>query len=311
MRFRVTRALLVALTLAAASPAFARDDLDTLLSQVAAGPGAVREHAIDRLAYLGPHQAGPGLIVLLQSPSESARVGASEALVVVRVPMAAVALRAALADEDWEVRRNAAQALGALASPGAGRRLAKALLHDAEVQVRLACAAALARTGGGGWALARAAARDPSLEVRLTALDALAHRPAPSQAPHLWPLLADRTGLVRFAAARALAWSGDRRGRAFLARALFGRDSDDRARAVTVLADSPTRWARDQLAHALATKDIALAAASALATRGDRRGIVALVRMSEGGPEASAALAKLDELNVPLAERADLSRVKP
>lgn len=309
MNWWCVRALVAAgLWLPAAAPARASDDLATLLVQVAAGPGRDRDHAIERLKFLGPATAGPPLCTLLAAGDARARVGASAALAVLADPGSVAALEHAIGDEDWEVRRNAAGALGALGKKSSARRLAHALLTDANARVRKACALALAVVGGGGPALARAAAKDHDLEVRLASLDALARQMDRSSLSAVRPLLADGSGLVRFAAARALAWAGDGGGKAFLARAVDSGDEDQQRRAVTVLADCPKRWALDLLAKATLAPPVALPAASALAARADRRGMRALARLALSGEgDAAAASRQLDLLGFSAAQRAALA----
>lgn len=297
--------LVVALSLGAARVAAAgEDDLGTLIADLLSGTGKRADRAIERLRYLGPDRAGPPLRTLLQSPDTAARIAASAALVLVRDPAAAPALAQALSDEDWEVRRNAAQALASVRARHQARALEGPLARDPNLRVRKACATALGDLGAGGPALARAAVRDASLEVRLLALDALAKGMDAKNAVQIRPLLKDGSGLVRFGTARALAWMGDGAARPFLDGAVRG-DPENARRAVTVLGDVPKPWAVELLVVALAGEEtVRFAAAEALARRGDRRAIPVLVAVSRGHHEGSQrASAALDALGVPPAER--------
>lgn len=288
-----------------ASRAHASDEVARLLRDLLSG-GSAAQAATERLRFLGPDRAGPPLRALLNGDSVPARIAASAALALVRDPGSTASLVEHLSDEDWEVRRNCANALGVLKARSAGKGLVKALDGDPQTRVRKAAALALGEVGGAAGSLGRAAKADRELEVRLAALDALARSMDPSANPAVRPLLRDASGFVRFAAARALAWTGDASARAFLSSELSAPEAESRQRAITVLSDVPRSWAGDLLARALDTEDAdsADAAAQALARRGDRRGIGHLARVeAEGGARGTKAGAALDGLGVALEER--------
>jgi len=277
------------------------DDPEVLVRDIVAGPGLRADRAAERLRFLGPERAGPLLRPLLSNPQARVREAASAALVVVRDRASEPALRLCLDDEDWEVRRNCAQALGNLRSRPAGSALARHLEADSNVRVRKACATALGETGARGEALAKAARRDAELEVRLAALDALAKSPGLRESGSekvdamLQALLSDASEMVRFGAARALAWRGAAAGRTFLAGAVRGADGEKSRRAVSILADVPNPWAGELLAGASASPDAdtRFEAARALARRGDARGRAALHAMAgERGASADAVRAR-------------------
>lgn len=276
-------------------------------------PGQV-DQAIERLRYLGPGRAGGALRALLKSPSTSARIRASDALVRVIDPGSAHALAEALAtDEDWEVRRNCADALGALVAKSQRKALEKALRVDTNRRVRKSSALALGRVGSAGSALAHAAAVDPDLEVRLAALDALSRAFDKSAVTPARKLLTDSSSMVRFGAARALAWNGDAAGRRFLEQALASDDEEGSRRAVVVLADLPKPWASDILLSASAQdSERGIESARALARRDDERGLRALLRIEQAGGElGDAATAALDDLGIEEARRVSLRQGQP
>jgi HEAT repeat protein len=270
-----------------------------LLQQLVHGSLGESNRAIDRLRFLGPSVAGPALQNLLESNDSDARVAASGALVVIHYRGAEHALENALAhDDDWEIRRNAVNALAALHDRRASRLMAQALRTDTQPRVRKACATALATLGGSDAALVTGAS-DANIEVRLAALDGLAHSMDRHIAPRLRPLLTDSSGLVRFAAARALAWSNDTAGRRFLTEAVGSSEPEFIRRGVTALSDVPHGWATELLVHTLDSADgeAAVNAGAALARRKDVRGTRYLMKVaSSGGPEASKAQEWLDRI---------------
>jgi HEAT repeat protein len=290
----------------------ATDDLSELVAQLSSGPPAAQNRAIERLRYLGPGKSGPPLRALLQSGDVDLRIRGSAALAVVADPAAGVLLERGLGDEDWEVRRNCADALRAIRRKPAVSALSRCVQGDAHARVRLACARALPACGGGGRALAVAAVRDRELDVRLVALDGLARLMDRGAAAGVRPLLRDPVPLVTFAAARALAWSGDDAGRLFLAEAVASKDGDRQRRAITALSDCPKGWVPGVLASALEAQEVSMAAAEALARRSDARGLRWLaVRASGGEADAVSASRLLDELGVKEARRAELAAGAP
>jgi HEAT repeat protein len=295
--------LLAAITVAPRpARAIPEESLPQLLHDLVAGTPGQSDRAVEGLRYLGPEVAGPPLRSLLTSQSEHEREVASGALVVIHDRGATHVLEQSLADEDWEVRRNSVNALVGVKDRRAIRLIADTLKKDIQVRVRKSCVTALDKLGGAPDALASASTSDPALEVRLAALDALAHSMDRHVAPHLKPLLEDSSSLVRFAAARSLAWQGDRGARKFLTKAIDSTDAEEIRRGVTALSDVPTGWAVDLLAHALESSDehAATDAAAALARRQDPRGSHFLVKVAtSGGPEAQHAQSWLDRLGPP------------
>lgn len=263
-----------------------REEVPALMRQLVTGTIGEQNRAIDRLKYLGPDVSGPSLRLMLASEDPQDRLAATSALVVVHYRGAQAALESVLTrDEDWEVRRNAVNALAGIRATHATPLIAKALQKDAQAKVRKACVSALSTLGGGTSALAAAAVHDDTLEIRLAALDALSHSMDRSVAPTVRPLLGDSSGLLRFAAARTLAWQGDAAAKKFLTEALNSKDSESIRRGVTALSDVPSEWAADLLAHAADGSDelAACDAAAALARRTDARGTKKLLEIANAG----------------------------
>jgi HEAT repeat protein len=290
-----------ALLVGATARADGADELPGLLRALVSGSVGESNHAIDRLRYLGPGVAGPPLRALLTTGDERAREAASSALVAIHDKGSAEALEHALKDEDWEVRRNAVNALANLKARHATHAIEDMLKSDEQVRVRKACVPALAALNGSTTVLAGAAVGDAALEVRLAALDALAHAMDRHVAGKLRPLLDDTSSLIRFAAARALAWQDDKAARKFLTEALDSGDPEQAHRAVTALSDVPSTWAVDLLAHMLEGDDeqVGCDAAAALARREDPRGAHYLLKVAtSGGPQAQKAQSWLDQLHL-------------
>ncbi len=295
------RRLLIALVFAAGFgsgfPAMGipADEVPQLIFQLLRGPGPQADRAIERLRYIGPRDAGPPLRALLASDDTRTRVAITSALVVVRDPDAAPQLIRCLQDRDWEVRRNAVQALAAVRSRSAIHPLETTLLMDESDRVRKVTVQALAGLNAGGRALATVAKRDGSIEIRLAALDALTHTLDPSVGFILRPLLSDASGMVRFAAARALAWQGDAAAKELLTKTATGPDPELARRAITAVSDVPKVWAVDLLVRELDATDFetALLSAAGLARRGDTRGPRYLIKAAASGGERGEQAEKM------------------
>ena len=286
--------------LAAVQPARA-DEVPQLIARVMAGPSVDADRAAQRLSYLGADRAGPSLRALLASPDPHARLAGSSALVIVRDPRAASMLQHILEDEDWETRRNAATALGGIKARSATPALEKRLRTDPKDKVRMACVKALLAIDAGGNGLAAASVSDASFEVRLAALDALTHLKDRSSHTRIRPLLKDDSELIRFTAARTLAWQNDTAGRQFIEKSFASSDADQARRALTVATDVPASWVMSLFEKGLSHPDPAVrcAAAVALAKRKDIRGRRYLARVErEDTPESAIARRTLDDLGV-------------
>lgn len=304
-------ALCAAVLLSWGAAAFAEGVDEHIAVLARGGPGV--ERAIERLRYLGAERSGPKVRALLSNEDAAVRANASRALALLRDHRSAAALAGVLDDSSWEVRRNAAEGLGALKATQYRGALELRLRNDTNRRVRKATAAALGGMGGSSKRLVECAARDPDLEVRLGALDALATGQAKEASGGLRRLLTDPASFVRFGAARALAWNGDAEGRRFLERELSSKDSESSQRALVVLSDVPKTWATDVLAKvAEGTSTLAFDAAAALAKRTDTRGFAVLARMSLGaGDDARRAGRMLDELGIDAEERKRLVGERP
>jgi len=299
---RLSVTCLVLQLVAGSARATGEDEVPALLSRLVRGSPGESSRALDRLRYLGVAVTAPSLRVLLASPSARERLAASSAYVVIHDPGATSLLEQVLTtDADWEVRRNAVNALAGLRARNAKRLIEHTLLHDPQERVRKSCISALSTLGGAGAALAASSATDTSLEVRLVALDALAHSLDPSVGPRLRPLLQDPSALVRFAAARALSWTGDPAGRRYLEKALASNDPEEVRHAATAISDVPKSWAVELLVHTLDGPDgeVACNSAAALARRQDERGTRYLLKVaSSAGPQAQQARTWLDRIGV-------------
>lgn len=306
------KAWLTVTFLASASLARAEDDLIRLIDELEHGPVSVQNHAIERLKFIGASRAGPHLRRMLDSPEPDVRVRASAALAVVADAGSLTDLEHAIGDEDWEVRRNSADALRILRRRSSSRVLSARLRVEKHPLVRRACVRALGAIGGGGPALVNVAMHDVETESRLAALHEIAQQMDPKSAHAVRPLLSDATALVRFAAARSMAWCGDGAGLDFLSRELGSKDGDARRRAVTALSDCPKPRCVELLQRALDVADVAKPAAEALARRGDARGLEWLAKLAMGeAPEARWADRLLSELGYDPRRRAELIRGSP
>lgn len=264
--------------------------------------GAEANRAIERLRFLGPRRAGPPLRALLENGDDKTRIAVSSALILLRDPDSASALLKRLTeDSDWEVRSNAAQALGELKHKPATKELARKLETDPHRRVRRSCARALGTLAQRPDALAKAAAKDVDLEVRLAALHSVRDMSRRVTTP-LRKLLADDSAMVRFAAARALAWNDDTAARHFLEQRLT-KDEEEQRRSVMVLVDLPPReWTTDLLVRALdcSDADAQLEAALTLAKRKRPEAHLVLAHAAVGahGGRSVKALVALEELGV-------------
>lgn len=287
------------------------DEVQQQIQVLIQGPRSRQAHAVERLRYLGAARSGPALRVLLTHPTPGVRIAVSDALVRVLDPSSAPALAAALtSDADWEVRRNSADALGALVAKSQRAALVTASRTDAHRFVRKASVIALGKLGGAGNALAQSASSDSDFEVRLAALDALSRGSNRKSLVPVRKLLEDRSTMIQFAAARALAWNDDAAGRGFLKRAIESENEEEVERAIIVLADLPKGWVADLLFGATKRRtESAVDAAKALAKRDDKRGLPSLVALSVvEGELGAAARAALDELGVDVATQDAVSR---
>ena len=297
---------------AATSGAVAEDDVVRLIDELEHGPPSAQNHAIERLRFIGASLAGPHLRRMLDSPEPDLRVRASAALAVVADAGSLTALEEAVSDEDWEVRRNAADALRLLRKRSSTRVLSARLRVEKNPLVRRSCVRALGAVGGGGASLVSVAIHDPETETRLAALHEIARMMDAKSAHAVRSLLGDPTTLVQFAAARSMAWSGEEAGIDFLSRALGSKDADARRRAVTALSDCPRPRCVELLHRALEMADSSAPAAEALARRGDARGLAWLAKRATGeNPESRWADRVLQELGYDVRQRAALMRGAP
>lgn len=283
--------LLLAIGLFAAE-AHSEEPVLPLITSLLKG-GAEGNRALERLRFIGPEKAGPPLRAMLETGDERTRIAVSSALILIRDPASAQALQKRLQeDSDWEVRQNSALALGELKHLPAAKTLSSRLISDPHRRVRRACAIALGKLGLQPRALLAAAGTDDSLEVQLAALDSLRHM-AKEVAPGLRKLLNDDSALLRFAAARALAYQKDAKAKEFLEAQLVA-EAESQRRAVTVLVDlEENSWSTALLLKALECEDAdaRLDAATALARRGREEGVRGLLDFVNGAPGIRSRMA--------------------
>ncbi|HWE29373.1 MAG TPA: HEAT repeat domain-containing protein [Polyangia bacterium] len=186
------------------------------------------------------------------------------------IPVALAALQRAVNDAHPSVRYAALLSLGELgAAGGAGSIIAH--LDDDEPLCREAAAIALGQLGAGGgepaWVALTLALSSPAPEVRFQAIASLAEIDAARAATVILPALDDRDHKVRAQAAAALGDSGERVHTDRLARLLDDTD-DVRHEAALALARLGDRRGLPSLVRALADRNRALDAATALAKIG-------------------------------------------
>lgn len=186
------------------------------------------------------------------------------------IPIALAALARAVNDAHPSVRYAALLSLGELGAAGGAQSIIPHL-DDDEPLCREASAIALGQLGPGGgepaWTALSAALSSPAPEVRFQAIASLAEIDAARAAVVILPALDDRDGKVRAQAAAALGDSGERVHADRLARLLD--DSDDvRHEAALALARLGDRRGLPSLVRALADRNRALDAATALAKLG-------------------------------------------
>src|SRR3989441_5863884 len=117
---------------------------------------------------------------------------------------------AALRDEDWALREEAAMLLGDFRDPGAGGPLVEAL-HDEDRAVREAAAAALRKIGPPAAPALIAALQDPNGNVQEVAVAILKDLSTPEAVGPLIGCLTSKNWIVRMHAAKALGNLGDER----------------------------------------------------------------------------------------------------
>ena len=217
-----------------------RDEHESLLVDLRHGDEEIRRLAVERLSLLSAADAVAALIECLGDPSWRVRKAAVERLTALDDAAGPVrALVAALADgenpgrrnaalealtrlgatavpglveasheADVDVRKQAVDALAAIAAPAAAQRLLE-LLEDPDANVRAAAAEALGAVDGRQAAarLSARAANDPEPLVRLSALRSLARLEVSLSVAELSAALADP--LLRPSAYLLLGWSED------------------------------------------------------------------------------------------------------
>lgn len=154
---------------------------------------------------------------------------------------------AALKDDDWALREDAATLLGEFGDPRAVAPLME-VLHDEDRAVREAATGALRKIGSAAVPALIAALQDPNGNVQEIAVAVLKDRPEPRAVEPLIGCLTNKNWIVRMHAAKGLGIAGDARAIAHLVPLLI-----DPVKAVRVDAtDALARIGRPALATLLA-----------------------------------------------------------
>ncbi|MBE3097029.1 MAG: HEAT repeat domain-containing protein [Planctomycetes bacterium] len=114
------------------------------LVQQAQIPEAERSAAVRALVQIGP-AAVPMLVSMAREPAPEVRLAAVRSLATIGNRVGLKAMTDALEDRESSVRQAAAEGLGAMKQPMSGVALAKALMKDLSVDVRVAAAEALGK----------------------------------------------------------------------------------------------------------------------------------------------------------------------
>lgn len=262
--------------------AISSESIDEVIKRLSGNDPTARLNAIVSIGERGDQRGIPHLLVLLDGNDDQLSQAAARALG--RIGAAALPdLHKRLADWDWAVRRNAAEALGGTGEPGAIPALL-ARFEDKDWSVRRAALLAIRRIGGAGLIPLLQTLNDSDATMRQAALTALG---ALGEARAIQPVrsrLADPELRVRQAAAAALARLAMSQGR-----------RDPSTNASTSLPS--LREAVLPLADCLAddSPTVRAAAATALGHIGDTAALPALLRRL-ADPEATVRSATAEAL---------------
>jgi HEAT repeat protein len=281
----------------------AQETVPQLLEQLTRGPERAQVQAATRLYHLGQTtQAAKRLARQLREAGEAGdRARAARLLGLLRNSRSVNPLIAALADDDWEVRRDAAEALGQLGE-GRARPAVRRLLGDGEVAVRVGAVRALGDLGAT-MALGRSLANEAEVEVRVQVVQALGQQVSPAGRHWLRRALTDSSETVRWLAATFLVEQGESVGLAVLERKLGSDAATTRSEAAAALgrAQGPARVGAGELLRQRLTDQapaVALTAASSLAAWGDGEGFQTLRRLArQGQPQVRVRALRLLQLH--------------
>ena len=182
-------------------------------SELMTGSGPARNMAARLLSRVEGERAARMLLVGLEAPQPGVRAVSARGLgrKGLKSPEAVRALSTRARDPDPLVRRAAAAALGAIATPSSVRELA-GFVRDADLGVRLATFGAVAEAGlGEGAAAAARGLGDPRIEARAAAVRALGR--VTKEAFGLATGRAPTDEELRSAVLKAQLWWSEHRGR--------------------------------------------------------------------------------------------------
>lgn len=258
------------------------------------GSPAERNRALHELHALGRSLGTPYLLPLFGDAAPVVRADACVGAAELGGPFLEGRVRAALHDADLDVRAACVRTATLLGDRAAAGELASLLRDDPSPLLRADAARALASVGEPSRldALGAAAGRDPDARVRCACVEAIAKLglASPSRAARALRAKGAR-GSCGLRGVATAAGFGDRRSVRELKDILRRGPRDERLETVSSLAPVPKTWAGDLLVAALRDDDplLRLAAAEALRSRGDPRGVEFLVRAAPVAEPAFAA----------------------
>jgi HEAT repeat protein len=242
-------------------------------------------YAVNRMPDSEKQRLSNAIISKLKDEATSVRRNAAQALGAIGNSRVVRVLEEGSKDETTSVRRNAAEALGNIGGAGAVEALKEAL-KDEDTYVRGDAARALGAIGDAGAVESlRGALKDEAASVRRSVAVALGRISDAGAVEELKDVLKDEDALVRGFAAQALGAIGDPRAVEALKEALKDGDASVRRGAAGALGRIDDAGAVDALNEALKDVDMSVrvTAAQALGAIGDARAVEALKEALEDG----------------------------
>src|SRR5438552_4035244 len=200
---------------------------------------------------------------------------------------------AALKDEDWALREEAATLLGEFRDPRAVGPLVEAL-HDEDRAVREAATTALRRIGPPAAPALIVALQDPNGNVQEAAVAILKDVAPPEAVEPLIGCLTSKNWIVRMHAAKALGNLGDQRAVPILIDVVAGNNRPANARRVPVCGDESGALDVEEM-------EVQIFAVGGLAEIGDDRAIQPLIRALKDTRLRAAAASALSKMGLRIA----------